>query len=508
MKMLRLLPVLVIIILSGGFCRRVSAATPANIAVILVKFTNSTNPTFTRSDAHRIMFTDSKSVKNYYEEVSNGNLTINGQTYDWVTIPFTKPTQTHPAAPGDIQSYFNSADSLVAQAGNNLGEFNYKFYVFTDPLWGFHNPDGGAINNAGFTAYNSLYTYIHELGHVFGLAHANFLDCHTKSIDAYQNCTEIEYGDAYDVMGDKVSHLNAPHKIVLGWMPYSRMLAVTGDGDYQIDAIELNSDHYQALRIPKPDTREYYIVEYRQPIGFDADQDQRLSGGVSIRIWNNSPGRPTRLINPVIVSGVSSNYRPLLYDNEEFYDQINHITIKQISHNADSASLNIKVSAAAMTGYRIEGRLLDQYGEPAAPANRSVTVKRLDGSGFTRTSSLTSDWTFDDLETGYYEVTAAAAPGDRIVSSACSNCNFHNTYSGRETRYVTFSPTDNFTNISYKYLANSGDIDNNRIVDYGDLTSLVTAFSNYSLEADLNDDKSVNIFDFAHILKNYGTQFP
>jgi hypothetical protein len=508
MKLFRITFIILLIIVLILTSKKISASSSANLAVILIRFNNSGNPTFTKEDVSQKMFTDINSVRNYYKEVSNDKLDLNGQVFDWITIPFNKPTQYNPANPIQIHEYFSSADSISNESGVNLNNFNYKFYVVTDPVWGCKSPDGGAIDNFGFSSHNNLYNYIHELGHVFGLGHANFLNCHSKSIDYYQNCTEIEYGDPYDVMGGLsgggISHLNAPHKINLGWLPYPQMQKILTDGEYQLDAIELNSNNIQALRIPKPDTREYYIVEYRQPIGIDQSLKSILFEGVSIRIWNNNPGQPSRLINPVLISGVSSNYRPLLYDNEEFYDQINNIRIKQVSHNQNSALISVTVSTAPMIGFKVEGQHINQYGEPFSLSNQLVTINRLDGSQFNNTSNETPLWNFNDLEIGYYSIIASVIPGYRIVSSICNNCNFHSSYSMKNSRTLTFSPTDNYTNISFKYLSNKGDINNDEKINNLDISSLNASYNSNNIESDLNNDNIVNIFDYSQLLKNYG----
>jgi M6 family metalloprotease-like protein len=134
------------------------------------------------------------------------------------------------------------------------------------------NGDGG-FGNTGF--------YMHELGHHFYFAW-----------DHYGNHWQGEYGSGIwaimalgcwgqrgDIPADEVwtqpSHFSPFSKITMGWA-VPRVITET-TRDVKLMAMELRPD---CVEIPIPGTLEYFLVENRQPIGFE----DKLPGG-GLLIW-------------------------------------------------------------------------------------------------------------------------------------------------------------------------------------------------------------------------------
>jgi hypothetical protein len=71
------------------------------------------------------------------------------------------------------------------------------------------------------------------------------------------------------------AHFNAFQKDVLGWLNYQNsppITLVTTSGTYRIDPYETTNNNPKALKILKrAGTTNYYYLEYRQGIGFDAE---------------------------------------------------------------------------------------------------------------------------------------------------------------------------------------------------------------------------------------------
>ena len=488
-----------------------------NLSVILIKFSDTGSTGFSEQDVERLMFTDEGSTKYYYEEVSFNKMSFTGHVYDWVTIPYTKPV-TDDYRDCRLFEWIDSARAILEQNGNSLSDYNYSYYVFDDRIPACVYA-GLAIHKAGiiyggiiYGTNNdfSIYVFTHELGHAFGLGHANFLDCGSISIDSYENCEEFEYGDPYDVMGRTMTHLNAPHKMSLGWIPYSNALPISESGVYQISTVTQPSTSTQVLKIPKPDTREYYLVEYHNSVGFDANLEPRLLNGVSIRIWNNNPYRATRLIDPYPINGSTSNYRPLLYNNEQFEDNLNQITIKQISHDEISATVEVNVSQQQMQPYTIEGVLIDEFGNPLSIPGMGVIVERLDGSGVNYSALDMPQWKFENLETGYYSIMAHPIQGYRIVSASCGGCRWiPDEFLGGNRTTVTFSPTSSFEYITFKYIPIRGDANNDYKIDFIDYAiwriHFGQATTNGITDGDFNNSNSVDFVDYAVWRLNFGT---
>ena len=111
-------------------------------------------------------------------------------------------------------------------------------------------------------------TLCHELGHNFGLMHANaWITSDVSVIGAGQ---KREYGNLYDTMGSGARQqyeFNACHKHRLGWLPDSAIQTVTSDGVYRLQACDtgtLADGSAYALRIRMDQERDYWIETRQQ----------------------------------------------------------------------------------------------------------------------------------------------------------------------------------------------------------------------------------------------------
>jgi hypothetical protein len=108
----------------------------------------------------------------------------------------------------------------------------------------------------------------HELGHNYGVWHANFWNAGESIIGAG---TQQEYGNPFDTMGTSgTAQFNAWFKRTLDWIQPAQVLTPTGSGTYRIYALEQAAPDggMQALRLPRPDdtrSRDYWL-EFRQHI--------------------------------------------------------------------------------------------------------------------------------------------------------------------------------------------------------------------------------------------------
>ncbi len=141
-------------------------------------------------------------------------------------------------------------------------------------------PDGDV--NLSFSFYNHFPwpdTIVHELGHNFGVFHANFMDCGNRAIDVPGNCESVQYGDFFDTMGNAYygGHFNSPHKETMGWLS-DRIRTITQNGVYDLSNFEdgKTSNYPLALRVPRKfnddgTASEYFYVEYRTARGKDTE---------------------------------------------------------------------------------------------------------------------------------------------------------------------------------------------------------------------------------------------
>jgi hypothetical protein len=107
----------------------------------------------------------------------------------------------------------------------------------------------------------------HELGHNYGLYHANFWKTTDgTSIGAGSN---QEYGNVFDTMGSSGSNgqFNSNKRYRLGWLPAANVATVTSAGDYRVTALDasssLNPGAVYAIKVTKDSDRDYWL-EFRQ----------------------------------------------------------------------------------------------------------------------------------------------------------------------------------------------------------------------------------------------------
>lgn len=334
--------------------------------VLLVNFSDNPNAKpVTKEQIQDLVFSTAnpKSVNNYYKENSFNKMYLTGDVFGWYTIEYTTCNWID-----DVFRMANLVNEAFAKESGFPISNQYKrvLYVFSNPrcfpnarAWG--TIGGSPISQAWLVWYGTIQQnisiYAHELGHNLGTHHANRWPC---PLGVYTDCSEYEYGDKYDVMGQRfedplfvpIPHFNAPHKVSVGWLDEIGLMSVTQDGTYTIAPLEDSQPRLKVIRFRKPDTNEYYFISYRQGIGFDQNSlDFEISNGASIHIWNEDSFRQTKYLS----NGIYSNNPDLaLADGKVFYDQANQISVKQISHvlstsgQAGSVTVEIKFNGGVL----------------------------------------------------------------------------------------------------------------------------------------------------------------
>ena len=95
------------------------------------------------------------------------------------------------------------------------------------------------VGAAGAWLRNSFGTGVagHEIGHNYGLNHANSWD--TSDASVIGSGTSTEYGDSFDTMGSASAgnnHFNARYKNYLNWLTTNDVITATSNGTYRIYA--------------------------------------------------------------------------------------------------------------------------------------------------------------------------------------------------------------------------------------------------------------------------------
>ncbi|MDR3492252.1 MAG: NEW3 domain-containing protein [Gammaproteobacteria bacterium] len=259
------------------------------VLAILVNFQDApTNQPWT-PDA--VKNTIQQNVSGFFYENSSHLTSLSVDTAGWFTTTFNSTDNCDTIS----NSLLTSAKSMALAAGKNPANYDRVEVIFpklSNCGWAGLGYIGGGPT-WGITWINGYVTQQvigHELGHNFGLYHSHSQTCSSGPIGG--TCTTSEYGDSADTMGNKTaSHFAAAQKESLGWLDYASVPPITTaltSGIYKIEPYETYSFGVKAIRVPKvtpTTTSEYYYVEYRQPIGYDAQLAGRgnLTQGVLIR---------------------------------------------------------------------------------------------------------------------------------------------------------------------------------------------------------------------------------
>ncbi|OIP24511.1 hypothetical protein AUK11_03090 [bacterium CG2_30_37_16] len=418
--------------------RKIGPNGVVNTLVIMFNFSNNTSQPFTTTTINQNIFGGGTSVTKYFEEVSYNKTSVAGDVKGWYTIPDTD-------ASCDYLSWAYSADDEARADGINVDGYDNWVYVF---------PHAASCGWAGLAylgsygmwsnGYSDVELFTHEIGHNYGAEHAAYRDCGTKTIDVYTNCSTSEYGDVYDTMGSwNPYHFNIPHKLEVGWLPDLRIQAATSNGNYIIRQLENESSNYQAVKILKADTNEYYYFEYRKATGWDSSLSAGVTRGSIAHIYSQSGGN-SYLLDMTPQDGWSD---VALSDANSFTDTINNITVTQVSHDTETVTLNVQFGLThTVTATAGANGNISPSGAVEVGHNQDIMFKITPDSGY-----KTDDVLVDGLSEGkiasytFSSVVAAHTISASFVALSSPLDHFTTNISGTKTAGQAF----NFTLSAY-----------------------------------------------------------
>lgn len=247
------------------------------VIVLMVNFQDNPSQPFDAATAATRVFT---STNNYYKEVSFNKASLSGDVVGWYTMPIAQTCDgdtilTNAIAVSDPYVFFPNYSRIIITfpVSSGCGWAG----MGTVGKWGISTADGNILASVSWdlASYFQPSVIGHELGHNFGVGHANFLECGLESIG--ESCTEVEYGDYYDIMGTAgyMGHFNGRFKEAFTWFDPVNVLTASPGTSVTIYPIESTSAGVQAAKVVREKDQNnnpisWYYIEFRQPTGYDA----------------------------------------------------------------------------------------------------------------------------------------------------------------------------------------------------------------------------------------------
>jgi chitodextrinase len=263
-----------------------------SVAVVMFNFSDLRTTPFTKTQVQDALLNGSGSVKAFYEEESKGHLTISGSVFGWYQIAAS-------TANCDWSTWHTQAWNAATAAGVNLNAYTNVMFVF---------PSASTCGWAGLGYVPGPYTYIngtlsvqvmtHELGHNFGLAHANAANCVSGGtrvmIAATSACTSVGYADPFSTMGNNaLRHNHGSHLGELGWLSASEKVVGVPGNIYTITPY-FGPAGIKLVRLPRGDG-SFFDLDIRATYGvFDTfSVGSAATTGVTIRLGYGSASPTT-----------------------------------------------------------------------------------------------------------------------------------------------------------------------------------------------------------------------
>ncbi len=376
--------------------------------VILFNFTGFPDQPLSLAQAKGLVFTDTNSVNSYYKEVSYNRLSLRGKNlpdgdvFGYYQLP--TPTGTD----CNFLQWAQDAKHLAEATGVDTTGYDQFIYLFTRPSQ-CPTMAGAADAIGGSNAYYVMSTaqvlpvggLAHEVGHNLGLYHANRYDCvdsNNNPVAVSSNCTSVEYGDLYSIMGPTNEHnyyVSGYARGFLGWLMPADTYTLYGSEVVTVNPIENLTSNLKVLRIPRTrdaqgNVLDYYYVEYKQPFGFDDfTASDTVANGVQIRVGKDyfTGGSNTWVMNTRAETGYTPTFDTPLLEGFSFNDTTNGIKITTRSVSSSAVVLCIEIngtpcdsSPAPLVVYNVSGGTIQEGGavtyqvKLASQPNASVSV--------------------------------------------------------------------------------------------------------------------------------------
>lgn len=343
------------------------------VLVLAVSF-QDVSPSFSIAELRQEWF---GTVPSYYHEASFGKLTIEGDMFGWYKLPHSESyygRDCHAINDADcsgVNQSWKIANDTIALAEKDVNFTDYDYYVFlhagTGQETSLKNDDIWSVtyfNQSLKTPTKTLtkFNIVSELeaqpnvpNGVWCVEFAHNLGVPDlwDTTDGPNNGKPIlgpwELMDKGSWNGDPPgslpAHMTAWAKIRLGWIDGSTLLTATpGTTMITVDPTEVASNNVHAIKIPigeNQSSTQYYLVEVRKQIGFDAalpssgvlitEVNENKNVGI-VHVINADPGEAD-LSNAAWQAG------------ETFSDNAHNVTVTIESKSGNAYEISVSVGS-------------------------------------------------------------------------------------------------------------------------------------------------------------------
>ncbi len=425
-----------------------TVGTNGMLLVLLVDFSSQAGVK-TDDNFETLLFTGANSMADYYSEVSYNQFSVEGEAYPntgWYRV--SQPVSYYVNSNGGMyDTYPKNSQKLVKEAvlladsnGVDFSKYDIDDNGYVDvvavvfagygaeydgddknKLWshrwklsgGNNGPgaitvDGKVVDDyfiapelagASGTTIGGIGVFCHEYGHVLGLP-----DLYSTVWDSYQGTYGYNWGlgtfclMAYGSWGadwdtpTKPTHLCAWAKAQLGWLtptnvPWDLL-------DEQIHQVETNQDVYR-LWTNGEQGSQYFLVENRQKVGFDADL----------------PG------SGLLIYHVDDNVKSGNFDGDSGYYYRNNWDDNQLQWDEKHKFIDLECADQSGADHTANADVLDSTGAEGSAATffSSTTDATFGTNGITKPSSLSYSGADTNVEVSDVRASANPMTADLLV---------------------------------------------------------------------------------------------
>ena len=256
---------------------------------------------FTRADVQHAVFDQ---TDGFYRSQSYGKAWLTGTVTPWLHA-FDGPVSC------SVPAIRTAADQAARRSGFDVSAYDRVIYVH--PSTGCPWSGVTFVRSVLLNGIISRRVIAHELGHSFGLPHANETDCRRHSV----GCDALEYGDPYDTMGSGVGDFSAKAKVDLGWI--KRIGRPAAKGVYTLAPLETPSLRPQVFVVTT--ASDQYWIENRSKPALNEAGAQVAGAGIILHL-SASPdirgGPASDFPRNLLIANPAKRGRPELRPGDKF----------------------------------------------------------------------------------------------------------------------------------------------------------------------------------------------